>query len=95
MEKPEKVVSQNEGWTPIHHAERLGRALGLDALWVKNEGVNPTGTFKDRGASVGLEPDARELGASHVVLNSSGNAGVAWASYAAARESGMHRFTAP
>ena len=82
VEKAENVVSQNEGWTPLHHAERLGRALGLDALWVKNEGVNPTGTFKDRGASVGLSR-ARELGAAHVVLNSSGNAGVAWSSYAA------------
>ena len=49
---------------------------------MKNEGVNPTGTFKDRGASVGLSR-ARELGAAHVVLNSSGNAGVAWSSYAA------------
>ncbi len=80
--EPENAVTQNEGWTPLHRAERLARALDLDALWVKNEGVNPTGTFKDRGASVALSR-VRELGAVHVALNSSGNAGVAWASYTA------------
>jgi len=79
---PEEAVTQREGWTPLLRARGIERALGCEAVFVKNEGANPTGTFKDRGASVAVTR-ARELGVKEVVLSSSGNAGVAWSAYAA------------
>src|SRR5688572_3763931 len=79
---PNKAVTLNEGWTPLLHAARLGAALGVGDLWVKDEGRNPSGTFKDRGAAVAVSR-YRELGVKWVALNSSGNAGASWALYAA------------
>ena len=78
----EGAVTLGEGWTPLYRAHNLERALGCNALFIKNEGANPTGTFKDRGASVGITR-AVELGIRTVILHSSGNAGAAWATYAA------------
>ena len=49
-----KVVTLNEGGTGLHRSERLGAELGLKNLYVKNEGENPTGSFKDRGMTVGV-----------------------------------------
>lgn len=77
-----EVVSMGEGLTPLLGAPRLGGALGLQALWVKDDGLNPGGTFKARGAAVGVTR-ARELGAKVVAMATNGNAGAAWALYAA------------
>jgi threonine synthase len=78
----ENIVSLGEGYTPMLHTARLGHELGLDWLWVKDEGLNPTGTFKARGASAGISR-AGELGATAVAMPTAGNAGGAWAAYAA------------
>ncbi|MCL1965982.1 MAG: threonine synthase [Candidatus Bathyarchaeota archaeon] len=76
------VVSLSEGGTGLHRSERLGEALGLSDLWVKNEGENPTGSFKDRGMTVGVTK-AVELGARHVICASTGNTSASLAAYAA------------
>jgi threonine synthase len=76
------VVSLGEGMTPLIPMPRLGRALGLPRLAMKDEGTLPTGTFKARGAAVGVSR-AAELGAAGVAMPTNGNAGAAWASYAA------------
>lgn len=76
------AVTLGEGWTPLTRASRLEQEIGCDELWVKNEGMCPTGSFKDRGASVTLSR-YRELGIDSVILNSSGNAGGAFSLYAA------------
>ncbi|MBI3936306.1 MAG: threonine synthase [Betaproteobacteria bacterium] len=79
---PGNAVTLGEGWTPLLKSPRLAQRLGCRELWVKDEGRNPSGTFKDRGAAVALTR-YRELGVKTVALNSSGNAGGAWALYAA------------
>ncbi|MFQ5592894.1 MAG: threonine synthase [Anaerolineae bacterium] len=79
---PRNVVSLSEGWTPTLRARRLGEYIGLDQLWVKDEGLNPTGTFKARGASAGISR-AKELGVASVAMPTAGNAGGAWAAYGA------------
>ena len=76
------VVSLGEGMTPLLAMRRLGRALGVPGLLMKDEGLLPTGTFKARGASVGVSR-AAELGVSGIAMSSNGNAGAAWAAYAA------------
>jgi threonine synthase len=76
------VISLNEGFTPLLQTARLARKLGLKTLSVKDEGRNPTGTFKDRGTSVAISRYA-ELGVRTVALNSSGNAAGSWSLYAA------------
>jgi threonine synthase len=76
------VTTLGEGWTPLLPAPRLGRELGLSDLWLKDEGQNPTATFKARGAAVGVSR-ARELGVAALQLPTAGNAGGAWAAYAA------------
>jgi threonine synthase len=79
---PGAVVSLGEGMTPLLAMPRLGRALGLPGLLMKDESPLPTGTFKARGAAVGVSR-AAELGAAGVAMPTNGNAGAAWASYAA------------
>jgi threonine synthase len=76
------VVSLGEGMTPLLPMRRLGRALGVPRLTMKDEGSLPTGTFKARGASVGVSR-AAELGVAGVAMSTNGNAGAAWAAYAA------------
>jgi threonine synthase len=76
------VVSLGEGMTPLIPMPRLGRALGLPRLLMKDESPLPTGTFKARGAAVGVSR-AAELGAAGVAMPTNGNAGAAWASFAA------------
>jgi threonine synthase len=78
----EHVVSLGEGLTPIVPLPRLGRRLGLERLSLKDEGRLPTGTFKARGAAVGVAR-AKELGVSAIAMPTNGNAGAAWATYAA------------
>ena len=76
------IVSLGEGFTPLLHARRLGERLGLPNLYLKDEGVNPTGSFKARGQAVAISM-ARELGIRKVAVPSAGNAGGAMAAYAA------------
>src|SRR5919109_135376 len=78
------VVSLGEGLTPLHRATRLGRTIsGFDGeLWLKDETVSPTGSFKDRHISVAVSR-ARELGIAGIVCASSGNAGASASAYAA------------
>ncbi len=76
------VVSLGEGMTPLLPMPRLGKALGVPRLLMKDEGLIPTGTFKARGAAVGVSR-AAELGVTGVALPTNGNAGAAWSVYAA------------
>ena len=76
------VLSLGEGMTPLIKAERLGDALGLSRLFIKDEGINPTGSFKARGMAVAVSM-AKELGAKKLAVPSAGNAGGALAAYAA------------
>lgn len=80
---PAHVVSLGEGMTPLIHAPRFGETLGAKNLWVKDEGVNPTGSFKARGLSCAISMCV-ELGLRKVAIASAGNAGSALAAYAAA-----------
>jgi threonine synthase len=89
VEEASAVVSLGEGWTPLVPVPELGREIGAPDLWVKDEGRNPTGTFKARGASCGISR-ARELGVRDVALPTAGNAGGAWACYGAAAGIGVH-----
>jgi threonine synthase len=75
-------LTLGEGGTPLLRAARLGRAVGVDELWVKDEGANPTGSFKARGMATAVTM-ARRLGAERLALPSAGNAGGAAAAYAA------------
>lgn len=75
-------VSLHESLTPILPVPRLGGELGIDALYVKDEGVLPTGSFKARGAAVGISR-AKELGVRAFAMPTNGNAGGAWAAYGA------------
>jgi len=76
------VVSLSEGWTPIVRAERYARSIGSQDLWCKLEGLNPTGSFKDRAASLGLSL-AREWQKKGVIVASTGNAAAAMSAYSA------------
>jgi threonine synthase len=76
------VVSLGEGMTPLLAMPRLGKALGVPSLLMKDEGLIPTGTFKARGAAVGVSR-AAELGVAAIAMPTNGNAGAAWSVYAA------------
>ncbi len=77
-----RIVSLGEGGTGLHLTKGLGKQLGLKELYVKNEGENPTGSFKDRGMTVGVTK-ALELGAKSVICASTGNTSASLAAYAA------------
>jgi threonine synthase len=76
------IVSLGEGDTPILQLNRLGSEMGFTHLFLKEEGLNPTGSFKARGLSSAISK-AKELGITKVVIPSAGNAGGAMAAYAA------------
>ncbi len=78
----DQPVSLGERVTPLLRPHRLAPRLGLPKLWVKDEGVLPTGTFKARGAAIGVTR-ARALGLTRLALPTAGNAGGAWAAYGA------------
>ncbi len=78
----EKIVSMGEGGTKLHSCKRLANTIGLKKLHVKNEGENPTGSFKDRGMTVGVTK-ANELGMQYVACASTGNTSASLAAYAA------------
>jgi threonine synthase len=79
---PTRIVTLGEGGTGLHRCKRLGEALGLKEFYVKNEGENPTGSFKDRGMTVGVTK-AFELGVKSVICASTGNTSASLAAYAA------------
>ena len=79
----EEPVTLGEGFTPLFHARSLGATLGLDRLYIKDESLNPTNSFKARGQSAAITR-ARFLGAETIALPTAGNAGNAAAAYAAA-----------
>jgi len=80
--KEDSIVSLGEGFTPLLHAQNLGAKLGMSNLYLKNEAMNPTGSFKDRGMALAISM-ARELGITKVAVPSAGNAAGALAAYAA------------
>jgi threonine synthase len=82
MEDAARVVTLGENCTPLLDAPRLGKALGVADLRIKDEGLLPTGSFKARGAALGVTR-ARELGVETIALPTAGNAGAAWAAYGA------------
>jgi threonine synthase len=86
---PELRVDLGAGWTPLRPAPRLGEALGLSDLWIKDDTVNPTGSFKDRVVSVALSA-ARAFGFDTVACASTGN--LAGATAAAAAAAGMRSY---
>jgi threonine synthase len=75
-------VSLGEGWTPLTAVRRLGEEVGIPDLWVKDEGIIPTGTFKARGLAMAVSK-AKELGVKRLALPSAGNAAGAIAAYGA------------
>src|SRR4029079_14003532 len=85
------VVTLGEGWTPLIRAKRLGARIGAENLWVKDEGLNPTASFKARGLSCAVSMCV-ELGIKKVAIPSAGNAASAMAAYAAAAGIEAHIF---
>ncbi|HEY1824837.1 MAG TPA: threonine synthase [Acidimicrobiales bacterium] len=79
----ESPVDLGAGWTPLRRATRLGEALGLRELWLKDDTRNPTGSFKDRVVSVALST-ARRLGFTTAACASTGNLATSVAAHAAA-----------
>ncbi len=82
VENDQFQVSLGEGFTPLLQATSLGQKIGVPALYIKDEGLNPTGSFKARGMSAAISR-AAELGAQAIAIPSAGNAGGATAAYAA------------
>ncbi|HEX8986306.1 MAG TPA: threonine synthase [Bryobacteraceae bacterium] len=83
VRQPASLVSLGEGMTPLIRAVRLGERVGAGNLWIKDEGLNPTGSFKARGLACAVSM-ARELGVRKLAIPSAGNAAGALAAYAAA-----------
>src|ERR1700692_743956 len=89
--RAESIVSLGEGMTPLIRTRRLGERVGAEQLWVKDEGLNPTGSFKARGLSCAVSM-ALELGIRKLAIPSAGNAASALAAYAAAAGIEAHIF---
>ncbi|WP_302104959.1 threonine synthase [Polycladomyces zharkentensis] len=82
VQTPEHVVSLGEGMTPLIPMFKIGQEMNIAKLYMKDEGSLPTGTFKARGAAVGVSK-AKELGIREIAMPTNGNAGAAWSLYAA------------
>ena len=78
----EQIVSRMEGNTNLYHLPRVAEHVGIDTLYLKHEGENPTGSFKDRGMTTGVT-QAKALGMKRVACASTGNTSASMASYAA------------
>jgi threonine synthase len=85
VKKEENVVFLGEGMTPLLPLKNLGSTLGISHLYLKDESLIPTGTFKARGAAVGVSR-AKELGIRVLAMPTNGNAGGSWAAYCAKAE---------
>lgn len=81
----QNTALRSVGWTPLYRSLRLARKLGMDSFWIKDDGRNPTASFKDRASAV-VVGRAQEIGAEVIVTASTGNAGAALAGMAAAAE---------
>jgi threonine synthase len=77
-----KPITIHEGNTPLYRCDSLGKAIGVSDLWVKHEGLNPSGSFKDRGMTVGVT-EAVELDVKGVACASTGNTSASLAIFAA------------
>ena len=88
---PLNVATLGEGGTPLLRADRLGEALGCTDLYIKDEGLNPTASFKARGMAAAVSR-AKELGATRIMVPSAGNAAGAMAAYAARAGLEAHLF---
>jgi threonine synthase len=82
VKEEDNIVTLGEGMTPLIPLARIGGRLGLRNLFMKDEGTIPTGTFKARGAAVGVS-EAKELGIRVLAMPTNGNAGGAWSLYCA------------
>jgi threonine synthase len=82
LRDPQQRISLNEAMTPLAPLRALGSGIGLAKLHLKDDGALPTGSFKARGAAVGISR-ARELGVRRFAMPTNGNAGAAWSAYAA------------
>jgi threonine synthase len=89
--RPTSIISLGEGMTPLVRTSRLGQRVGAYQLWLKDEGLNPTGSFKARGLSCAVSM-AVELGIRKLAIPSAGNAASAMAAYAAAAGIEAHIF---
>ena len=86
-----QAITLSEGWTPLLHAPALGAAMGAHNLFIKDEGRNPTHSFKARGLCCAVSM-AKKLGATKLAIPSAGNAAGALAAYAAAAHLEAHIF---
>ncbi|MEI3613584.1 threonine synthase [Pseudogracilibacillus sp. SO30301A] len=77
----ENVVSLGEGMTPLLRMDQMGSELHINDFYLKDESIIPSGTFKSRGAAVGVSK-AKELGIQTIAMPTNGNAGASWAAYA-------------
>lgn len=91
VRREDNIVSLGEGWTPLHHARHLGETLGMGELYVKDESLNPTQSFKARGMAVAVSM-AKELGLKKLAAPSAGNAAGALAAYCARAGMEAHLF---
>jgi len=82
LKRSENLITLGEGMTPLLTLDGLGSTIGIPNLFIKDEGIIPTGTFKARGATVGASR-ARELGIKVLAMPTNGNAGGSWAAYCA------------
>jgi len=91
VNNPKYRISLGEGWTPIVKLNNFGKKINLKSLYIKDEGQNPTGTFKSRGLCAAVSK-ALELGINEFVMPSAGNAGAALSAYAAHAGAKAHIF---
>ena len=91
VERDENIVSLGEGFTPLLRATRLGAHIGMNQLYIKDEGQNPTQSFKARGMAAAVSM-AKELGVKKLAVPSAGNAAGALAAYAARAGMEAHIF---
>lgn len=82
VESEENVISMGEGMTPLIEMKSIGKDMDIKQLYMKDEGIIPTGTFKARGAAVGVSK-AKELHVKELAMPTNGNAGASWSLYAA------------
>lgn len=87
----DNIITLGEGWTPLLKADRLAAATDMDTILIKDEGVNPTGSFKARGLGAAVSK-AKELGQTRLTMPSAGNAAGAMSAYAAAGGMEAHVF---
>src|ERR1700674_356464 len=91
IRREDNIVTLGEGWTPLTHTKTLGESVGMSELFVKDESLNPTQSFKARGMSVAVSM-AKELGAKKLAAPSAGNAAGALAAYCARGRMGAYLF---